>query len=353
MTLGPALPEVELLRWIADSRALLDRLETMVAPAQTSGETMDEWFDRWNADRAQRGHDAEHEQLTYRRWIAPRLGILPVTGQLRGPVDEWVHWIEGRVDDGALHSTTAWRVWTVLAAMLRDMYAARNRALRVRVDNPAPDVRGPPRGTPRVGTFLYPSEFLRLVSCARVSLVERRLYAVAVYLYPRLGELAALRWEDIDLPTGRVHIHRSVTRIGIEKSLKRGEDRQFVAERTLLPLLRAMRRGARGDVLFSDIDRQNAAPNLRAALRRAGCKRADLYADDERRRPLTFHDLRATGITWQAMRGDSPTAILERVGHTHLSTTERYLRRGRLMALAQGERVFPPLPQQLLGRAKK
>lgn len=177
------VPTADLLRWIADTRALLDRLERGLAPQETSGETIDLWFERWNADRSKRGHDADHEQLTYRRWIRPRLGELRVTGQLRGPVDDWVHWIEGRVEEGALHSTTAWRVWTVLAAMLRDMYAARNRALRVRVDNPAPDVRGPPRGTPRVGTFLYPSEFLRLVSCARVSLGERRLYAVAIYLW--------------------------------------------------------------------------------------------------------------------------------------------------------------------------
>lgn len=50
------------------------------------------------------------------------------------------------------------------------------------------------------------------------------------------------------------------------------------------------------------------------------------------------------------MRGDSATDIKERVGHTQLSTTERYIRQGRLMARARGERVFPVLPSLLLRR---
>lgn len=38
------------------------------------------------------------------------------------------------------------------------------------------------------------------------------------------------------------------------------------------------------------------------------------------------------------------------IGHTQLSTTERYIRQGRLMARARGERVFPVLPSLLLRR---
>jgi integrase len=123
-----------------------------------------------------------------------------------------------------------------------------------------------------------------------------------------------------------------------------------VAERAALPLLRAMHRAAKGTGRVLELgDRTMKGAQLRAALKLAGCKRADLFASDGNRRPLTFHDLRATGITWMAMRGDSPTAISERVGHQHLSTTELYLRRGRLMVAAR-ERVFPALPRCLFGR---
>jgi integrase len=111
-----------------------------------------------------------------------------------------------------------------------------------------------------------------------------------------------------------------------------------------------MHRAAKGKGRVLSLDnRTSKGKELRTALLRAGCKRADLHASDDNRRPLTFHDLRATGITWMAMRGDSPTDIMERVGHQHLSTTELYLRRGRLLVAAR-ERVFPPLPECILGR---
>jgi hypothetical protein len=38
---------------------------------------------------------------------------------------------------------------------------------------------------------------------------------------------------------------------------------------------------------------------------------------------------------------------MERVGHTQIATTQRYMRRGRLL-VAKGEVVFPPLPGELL-----
>lgn len=44
----------------------------------------------------------------------------------------------------------------------------------------------------------------------------------------------------------------------------------------------------------------------RAALRTAGVGRRELFANDRTRKWITFHDLRATGITWMAIRGHDP-----------------------------------------------
>jgi len=35
-----------------------------------------------------------------------------------------------------------------------------------------------------------------------------------------------------------------------------------------------------------------------------GVKRADIFASDETRRQIDFRDLRYTGLTWRAIRGD-------------------------------------------------
>jgi hypothetical protein len=43
---------------------------------------------------------------------------------------------------------------------------------------------------------------------------------------------------------------------------------------------------------------------LKAYLARAGVKRAERFVTDATRKAITFHDLRSTGITWMAVRGD-------------------------------------------------
>jgi integrase len=73
-------------------------------------------------------------------------------------------------------------------------------------------------------------------------------------------------------------------------------------------------------------DNEDRAALLRQHLAHAKVKRADLYADNDRQKHVTFHDLRATGITWMAVRGDDPLRIKQRAGHSSFSTTEMYIR---------------------------
>ncbi len=350
MTPARAL-QSELTAIRGELRRALERLDRLVAPpGNDPSESLDAWCARWLGARGSARPEDERRQ--YEIWIAPSLGQCAVASITRDDVERWVENIDAQVSAGRLRSGTATRIWSMLRAMLRDACSSKVRAIRVRLDNPAAGVRGPDESADRAATFLYPSEFLQLVQCPEVPLVFRRLYALTVYLYPRAGELRALEWSDVDV-SGRVHIHASETRARELGRTKTETDRQFVAERTLMPLLRAMRResGGHGRVCQHIPQRQNLARALRQHMREADLDRADLYADDEGRRPLTYHDLRATGITWQAMRGDSPTDIMERVGHADLRTTQRYIRRGKLLAVRR-ERVFPPLPECLLKKER-
>jgi integrase len=63
---------------------------------------------------------------------------------------------------------------------------------------------------------------------------------------------------------------------------------------------------------------------LRHYLKRAGVERAELFASDETRKAITLHDLRATGITWMAVRGDEPLRTMQRAGHASFETTQGY-----------------------------
>jgi hypothetical protein len=51
---------------------------------------------------------------------------------------------------------------------------------------------------------------------------------------------------------------------------------------------------------------------------------------------MTFHDLRATGTTWMAVRGDEPVRILIRLGYRTYRVTDSVaerIRQGQLEAI--------------------
>ena len=87
--------------------------------------------------------------------------------------------------------------------------------------------------------------------------------------------------------------------------------------------------------------------SLKRYLELVGVTRADLFTTDATRKGITFHDLRATGITWAAARGDEPLRIMQRAGHASFDTTRIYLREAENLAAGFGT-VFPALPEALL-----
>lgn len=170
----------------------------------------------------------------------------------------------------------------------------------------------PPKGSPaptsepRRPRRTWASEFLTLTGSERVPIRWGRLFALAVYTFARAGELAALRWEDVDLDHETIQVHRSEDRVrktGI-KATKSETARRIPIEPELAPLLVAMRReaGGKGPV-FRMPSAGVLSHKLKRYLERAGVERSDLFASDATRKAITFHDLRATGITWMAARG--------------------------------------------------
>ena len=113
------------------------------------------------------------------------------------------------------------------------------------------------------------------------------------------------------------------------------------------PLLQAMHKRAVGKGSVVSFRDRHMSRDLRLWLTRAGITRPELHEGDETRKPLTWHDLRATGLTWMAVRGDDPLKIKQRAGHSTFSTTELYIRQAEAVRERFGE-VFPPLPAALL-----
>lgn len=227
------------------------------------------------------------------------------------------------------------------------MEAGQPKKLRVRIDNPCVGIVPPDMDDAKELQWLYPDEFMRLMACELVPLAARRLYALAVYLFVRAGELKALDWSDVDIERGIVSIRVAWDRETDEvKQTKTGNKsiRRFAIEPNLLPLLRAMHaaRAGRDDAAAEVVgggpaqaSRGRSHRPRRAVSQRRECKR------------LRFHDLRGTGLTWMAIRGDDPLKIQQRAGHTSFEMTQKYIRTAEAVGEAIGG-VFPPLPTALL-----
>jgi integrase len=332
--------------------------EAPTAPT-LAGETFEAWAERWCKAREARGlTSVDDDRGRLGKWVTPTLGPRPMTEIKRLDLERLVESLDTDVQKGALEWKTARNVWGVVSKAFDDAGHSKTLALRVLTENPAAGVRGPDRGAEKAKAYLYPRELMTLVTCERVPLRWRRMYALAAYLYMRAGELRALDWPDVDFEGGFVHVFKSLTEKGIIKPTKTKETRKVPIEPRLLPLLRVLHREAKGEGSADPtgrlltIPQKKAAAKLREHLKRAGITRADLHADDESRKPLSFHDAgRATGITWMALRGDDPLKIQRRAGHADFDTTQIYIREAEALGPDIGE-PFPPLPACLLGASE-
>jgi len=326
--------------------------ETVVAIARPS-ETFSAWSERWLAWREKSGLESVRDDRSrLRTHVLPLLASKQMRAIASGHVEDLRDALDEKVRAGDLSWRTAQNVWALVHAAFRDASASKNRALRVRKDNPTAHVEPPDRGTAKAKQYLYPNEFLKLVTCDEVPLRWRRLAAVAVYVAARAAELEGLHWDDVDLVRGVIHVHRSTRRYTRElKKTKTGETRRFAIEPTLLPLLMSLHEetGGTGRVLASTPmpNKCELANGLRLWLAVAGVDRDELFANDATRKWMTFHDLRATGLTWMAVRGDDALRIKQRAGHACFATTERYVREAEAISRGFGE-VFPTLPAGIL-----
>jgi integrase len=148
----------------------------------------------------------------------------------------------------------------------------------------------------------------------------------------RRGELCGLRWRDVDLRNGSIHVHRSIVEVNgklYEKDTKTEQERTVTIDAGTIAILRA-----HGEVMA---DRANMAgrtlkpaafvfsraadsstplrPDLATKGFRALCDRVGLS------KTTRLHDLRHAHATELLDRGIPIKTVQERLGHADATTT--------------------------------
>jgi integrase len=132
----------------------------------------------------------------------------------------------------------------------------------------------------------------------------------------RVGELLALRWEDLDLFAGRLVVRRTLSR-SQEGSPKGGRTREVPLSDEAVATLKAHRH-LKGPYVFCEPDGKRLTHSRVKDVVPRTCAKAQLA------KRLTTHDLRHTFASHLVMRGVALKAVQELLGHATIDMTMRY-----------------------------
>jgi integrase len=160
---------------------------------------------------------------------------------------------------------------------------------------------------------------------------DRALWATALYAGLRLGELRALRWEDLDLAAGLLRVERSWdAREGVVEPKSRAGKRTVPIPAALRDHLveHRMATGRVTGLTFGRSPDRPFQPSSVAVRAKAAWKRAGLQ-------PITLHEARHTFASLMIAAGVNAKALSTFMGHSSITITlDRY---GHLMPGSESE----------------
>lgn len=272
---------------------------------RTVGDALDAWLAQIDGDRAVRY--VEESRAVIERRIRPAIGRIRLdrltVRDLDAMLSAWAR--EG------LTGSSLVRYFAPVSAALK---LARRRGEVA--ENVAELVTMPRGQASREKVTPTPAEVAELIRTAEAK--GDADTATALWLAyatgARRGELAALRWADVDLDGGTVHIAASVDRQGRIGTTKTGKARTLALDPATVGLLRQRRGDAdkTAPVLGLNVDKiTDRTRKLVAACAEAGTVRPG----------ITFHDGRHASASELLDAGVAIPAVSARLGHSSPRTT--------------------------------
>jgi integrase len=302
----------------AELRRLMERVQ-FVAPAArlTVEEVGRRYLEHVEHVMVRKASTVQDYRIILNRHLVPHFGSKAIE---RITAEDFARYIAAKSDAGLATKTIANHLnfahgvfgYAVKRGLVpANPVAAVDRPRALHVD---PDIRFLDRGELEALIEAVPDDLL--------GPTDRVLYLTAAMTGLRQGELAALRWRDVDRSAGVVRVRRTFSRgrWGTPKS-RRSSRAVPMATRVADELRSRFERSAYtgdDDLVFchpqtgGPYDASKMRQRFKAALRTAGL------------RPLRFHDLRHTYGTLMASAG-APLRLLQGwMGHRDYKTTEVY-----------------------------
>ena len=308
--------------WRAETQAALHR-GTLRAPSRTTlAEAAGEWLAAAQAGvvRTRSGDPYKPSALrayeqALRAKLLPALGHLKLSAVTRNSVQDLV---DRLVAEGAAASTVRNAVLP-LRAIYRRALSRSEVHLNPTEGLTLPAVRG------RRDRVARPAEALALLEA--LTHEDRAVWATALYAGLRRGELAALRWADVDLERGLIRVERSWDpKAGPVEPKSRSGRRRVPLARPLRVHLAAhrllLRRSDDAELLFGRSGGRAMHSDMLTRRAHTTWRRAGLE-------PIGLHECRHTYAAFMIAAGVNAKALSTYMGHSSITITlDRY---GHLM----------------------
>jgi integrase len=306
--------EAEAKSWRADALSALDKGALRAPKPTTVRQAWETWHAGAEAGTIRNRAGERYKPSVVRAYeksmrlrVLPRFGGARLSDVRRIDVQDFV---DGMLADKLAPST--------INTTLHPLRAICRRAL-VRGDlaaNPCSGLELPAASRPRE-RFAPPAEAEALIASAPAA--DRATWATAFYAGLRLGELQALRVDDVDLASGVIHVRRGWDRVGGAIELKSHSGRRKVPivgalrDRLLDHLADTGRAG--GELIFG-----GRTPESPFAANRLQRHADDAWTEAELER-LTPHELRHSYAAMMVAAGVNAKALQSFMGHASITVT--------------------------------
>ena len=295
--------------------------------------TLTEYHDIWLTGRAVEANTTDREASTWRAWVEPRWGTVTLE-RLARDREGVKAWVKDLIDDPGVGTWTIHNIVKLLSKMLANAIDAG------RIDvNPAARLRVP--SAPKKPPFFWTHS-----EAAAVVEATRRPYDVLVdfdmHVGPRIGELAGLMADCVDIRLSLVHVVRvavdgvvreypksskSHRTVPIPEHLLEGFGRLVHKKDGDAPVFTAPAGGLLNDNNFRN---RIFIPALSSA-RTCACEETGedglpvpCRVEEHTVRGGDPHDMRHTAASWLVMAGVDLYRVQDLLGHEKASTTQRY-----------------------------
>lgn len=307
----------EARKWLAQFQA--DAARGLAVPRDTR--TLGVWLDEWLAI-----HEPHVKPTTIREYrntvhnhITPFIGHVPLQ-------DVTPARIQRHYSDLLANGRSKRTVHEVHVRL--DQALDQARRLRLIPTNPTADVEAPTYTPPRrqIWTDDERATFLRSI----VGTTHEPIWRLALHTGLRHGEMCGLRWVDVDMERGVIHVQQSITYRSNERFVqtpKSGRSRLVLVDHDIVDMLTAhkarqnqlrLRHGLlwqdHGLVFCTRYGTPIYANDLRKYFNDA-CKRAGVPH-------ITIHDLRHAHASMLVEAGIEMPLVSERLGHADVSVTQ-------------------------------